>query len=156
MKGGRNRVTREAGTPMTATESTANTTIRISGRTKRGRLVSTGGLVPRLGERDVGIHDSRLGGAIHGNGFDRETVALLERGKPGDQNVERRRFQLDAYAGAARLRSAQRAAETGLSADAVHEHHRRLSGVPNRCAARLDLRRIHAYPRQILAPRLLG
>ena len=65
MKGGRNRVTSEAGTPMIATESTANTTIRITGRTKRGCLVSAGALVPRLGERDIGIHDSRLGGAIH-------------------------------------------------------------------------------------------
>src|ERR1700674_4082697 len=121
MKGGRNRVTSEAGMAMTATESTANTTIRIPGRTKRGRLVSTGLLMPRLGERDIGIHHSGLGGAIHRNGFDRETVALLERGKPGDQDIERRRFQLYAYTGAARLSSTQCAAETGLSADPVHE-----------------------------------
>jgi len=60
MKGGRNRASIEAGAAMIATVSTAKHDDQQNYReTKLGRLVSTG-LAPRLGERDIGIHDSGL------------------------------------------------------------------------------------------------
>src|SRR5450631_719206 len=79
-EGGRNRCTIDAGNAMTTTVSTASAQIRTKGRRKREPVAATGGLVPCLGKRDIGIHQSRPRSAIHGDGFGSESMALLERG----------------------------------------------------------------------------
>src|SRR5882757_9170028 len=109
--GGRKRFTIEAGRAMTMTVNTVSTTNRMKGRTNRDCGGGGGGLALCLGERDVGIHHSRKRGPIHRDGFDGETIALVERGQPRHQRVEGRGLQLHAYTRTAGLGPAQCAAQ---------------------------------------------
>src|ERR1700688_1176874 len=102
--GGKKCVMIDAGSAAMITASIATRPMRTSGQYERDRGA---GLAARLGERDAGIHHSRLGGAIHGDRFDREPITLIERGKPSNQGIERRGLELHAYARGVGLRPAQ-------------------------------------------------
>ena len=77
---GRNRFIIEAGNAMTTTASTASAQIKTNGPRTREPVAAAGGLVPCWCERDVGIHQPTPRRTIHGDGFDGETIVLLERG----------------------------------------------------------------------------
>src|SRR6266404_477479 len=152
--GGKKRVTIDAGTAEMTTASIAARPARTSGQYERDRGAD---LASRLSERDAGIHHSRPGGAIHGDRFDREPMTLIERGEPGDQGIEGRRFQLHTDAGPVGLSPAQRVAEAGLSADPVDQNHRRFARVRGRLTARrADLRSVRLHPRQIRPLRFIA
>src|SRR5258708_31110102 len=152
--GGKKRVTTDAGTAQMTTASTAASPMRTSGQYERDRGA---GLTSRLGERDAGIHHSRPGAAIHGDRFDRQPIMFIERGKPGNQGIERRRFQLHTDAGPAGLSPAQGTAEPGLAADSVDQHHGCFARVRSQLIARrAELRGIRLHPCQIRALRSIA
>jgi len=97
------------------------------------------------------------GSAIHGDRFDREPIAFIERGEPSNQGIERRCFQLHADAVSIGLSPSQSTAKTGLAADSVDQNHRRFARVRGRLIARrADLRGIRLHPRQIRALRFIA
>src|SRR5580658_1125494 len=149
---GRKRLSSEAGRVATTTAAIAMTPMRTKGQNARARSGGAAVLGPRLRERDTGIDHSRAGRAIHRDRLDREAVARIQRGEPGNHRIEGRCLELHAYSRTgAGLCAAQRRGEPRFAADAVDQRHGRLAGGRRQsCAAGLNLRCVEAHPRQIL------
>jgi len=98
MNAGEKCATSDAGNVAMTTASTAAGLMRTSGGYERQ---GGSGLMRRLDERDVGIHPSRPDRAIHRNGFDRESIMLIERGEPRDHGIEGSGLELHPDTGSA-------------------------------------------------------
>src|SRR5579863_413875 len=147
--GGKKCAAIDAGRAATIAAAIAAIPMRMSGQCERDRAA---GSALRRGERDAGIHQSRLGRAIQGDRLDGETMPLIERGQPCDQGVERSGLQLHAYAAPIGLSAAQGAGKTMLAGHPVDQYHRSHARVRGQLAAGgADLRSVRMHPLEVLA-----
>src|SRR5271168_325601 len=147
--GGKKRATIDAGRAATTATAIAAIPMRMSGQCERD---GAAGSALRRGERDAGIHQSRLDRAIQGDRLDGQPMTLIERGQPCDQGVERSGLQLHAYAAPIGLGAAQCAGEPVLArhpVDQYHWSHARVRG--QLTAGGAHLRSVHLHPLKILA-----